>query len=491
MKYKKLLGCLTAVTMALSGVMEVSAATMKDLFDAEYYVSAYPDLKENYGENAETLWNHFITQGIAEGRNMNPFLDVVKYRAMYTDLSVIFGDDWDAYVNHYLNVGAVEGRNSGTDFDFLEMYGDRQNASGEDILALLTHKTVRGTKRLEGYYSGYSILEHDSDGRLVKVTGYSEHGIKNSEYIYDAEGKLISRSFYRSTNIYRPDGDGACYFREENVPDDRWDVKYDNDGNYRVTYALCYNEMNDFVAVEGNWAIWECDSDGNHYISNFYSSFDGGNRFTKHGYNGFGDHIYYGENQNFEGDLNERYYEVDHAGNCVKEIYYCNGGKVSGIEREFEYDSLRNRDRVRKVIHYGDDGSISSWTEYKYNDAGNGKMIKSYNADGSVADWTEWEEWEVGDGYNICTSYKADGSLSSRTIYTEDYEGTFSSFYYDINDGIKHLNAYKYTYYDIISGTIYDGWFWENNDGAPYSAIPWEERFSEGLSTRHIKFNPK
>lgn len=86
-----LAGCLLC-----GGVLQVSAATLKDVFDAKYYADIYEDLKEAYGYDSEQLWQHFVTNGLAEGRTMNSLIDIVKYREAYADLEDAFGDQWDA-----------------------------------------------------------------------------------------------------------------------------------------------------------------------------------------------------------------------------------------------------------------------------------------------------------------------------------------------------------------------------------------------------------
>ena len=70
----------------VSGGMQSDAASLKDVFDEYYYADTYGDLKETFGYDKEALWNHFVTQGLDEGRNMNGLIDIVKYREEYEDL---------------------------------------------------------------------------------------------------------------------------------------------------------------------------------------------------------------------------------------------------------------------------------------------------------------------------------------------------------------------------------------------------------------------
>ena len=139
-----------AVIMLWCGVQaNVEAATLKDIFDEHYYADSYKDVKEAYGYDREALWDHYIQQGMAEGRDMSALINVVKYRQQYADLDAIFGDDWNAYINHYLTVGAKEGRDSGMGnefnaLDYAARYADLQAAYGDDVFALWKHYQTTG-----------------------------------------------------------------------------------------------------------------------------------------------------------------------------------------------------------------------------------------------------------------------------------------------------------------------------------------------------------
>lgn len=139
-----LAGCLL-----YGGSMQSNAATLADVFDAEYYADSNPDLKAAFGYDKEALYKHFLEYGLSEGRKMNALIDIAKYRALYADLDAVFGDDWEAYLNHYLTYGALEGRDTGTDFnalDYAGRYSDLQEIFGNDILALYQHYITCGAK---------------------------------------------------------------------------------------------------------------------------------------------------------------------------------------------------------------------------------------------------------------------------------------------------------------------------------------------------------
>ncbi len=103
-----------AVVMMVMMPMSVNAAGVKDVFDAKYYASIYPDLQAAFGNNEKALLQHYLTNGLKEGRIANPTFNLVAYRNGYADLQAAFGDNWDAYANHYLTCGKAEGRTIGT-----------------------------------------------------------------------------------------------------------------------------------------------------------------------------------------------------------------------------------------------------------------------------------------------------------------------------------------------------------------------------------------
>lgn len=151
-KLRKLMMLTTAACLVSTSVMGVSAATLEDCFDADYYVSSYADLEEALGSDRAALFKHFKEYGIEEGRQANRYFDVKVYRERYADLDAAFGDDWDAYYDHYLTYGLFEGRSalaSGEVFDaktYAELYPDLKEAFGDDVLAYYMHYITFGIK---------------------------------------------------------------------------------------------------------------------------------------------------------------------------------------------------------------------------------------------------------------------------------------------------------------------------------------------------------
>ena len=82
----------------------------KDVYNKDYYLAKYGDLRNAFGDDERALIEHFVKYGMKEGRQaceeFNPYL----YRTLYSDLREAFGYDMERYYIHYMNVGKAEGR---------------------------------------------------------------------------------------------------------------------------------------------------------------------------------------------------------------------------------------------------------------------------------------------------------------------------------------------------------------------------------------------
>ena len=86
------------------------AAMYASIFDAQFYAQKYPDLAAALGTNENALLAHFLTNGMAEGRQGCAEFNVQFYMAKYPDLKAAYGDQLPLYYMHYLSSGKLEGR---------------------------------------------------------------------------------------------------------------------------------------------------------------------------------------------------------------------------------------------------------------------------------------------------------------------------------------------------------------------------------------------
>lgn len=71
---RKLIATLVA-TMMFGSCLNVSAAGLKDIFNAKYYADQYPDLYDAFGDNWDLYVNHFFEYGINEDRVNGTYTD--------------------------------------------------------------------------------------------------------------------------------------------------------------------------------------------------------------------------------------------------------------------------------------------------------------------------------------------------------------------------------------------------------------------------------
>lgn len=80
------------------------------VFDSTYYAGANPDVAAALGSDANLLFQHFLTNGMAEGRQGCATFNVYTYAQNNPDLFIVFGANLPAYYNHYITSGYAEGR---------------------------------------------------------------------------------------------------------------------------------------------------------------------------------------------------------------------------------------------------------------------------------------------------------------------------------------------------------------------------------------------
>ena len=137
------------------------------VYDFQYYVSHYEDIKEAYGDDEEAAFRHFVESGMSEGRQASENFNVISYIYQYQDLRRVFGNDLKLYYRHYAECGFAEGRIAigclemqdfvteydGVDYSdvydynyYVRHYKDVRDAYGYDDLAVLTQFVKYGMK---------------------------------------------------------------------------------------------------------------------------------------------------------------------------------------------------------------------------------------------------------------------------------------------------------------------------------------------------------
>ena len=80
------------------------------VYNYKDYMKYNPDLAATFSDNQKALFEHFINNGMKEGRQANSKFNLSAYKANNPDLVSIFGDDNVKYYEHYISCGKAEGR---------------------------------------------------------------------------------------------------------------------------------------------------------------------------------------------------------------------------------------------------------------------------------------------------------------------------------------------------------------------------------------------
>jgi hypothetical protein len=93
------------------------ALSSPEVFDWGFYVTRHPDLAKAGITNAAAATEHWLNNGIYEGRQASPWFHPAQYLEAYPDLRNAFGPaNYVAATQHYLAYGIHEGR-QGAPFD--------------------------------------------------------------------------------------------------------------------------------------------------------------------------------------------------------------------------------------------------------------------------------------------------------------------------------------------------------------------------------------
>lgn len=114
------LSFLLSAMLFLNGTVQVNAAGTTvyggvdygAVYDFDFYVGQYADLKAVYGNNPAGALQHFVMFGMNEGRQAAAHFNVEIYKNRYADLKQAFGNNNRSYYMHYIMFGQAENRSA-------------------------------------------------------------------------------------------------------------------------------------------------------------------------------------------------------------------------------------------------------------------------------------------------------------------------------------------------------------------------------------------
>ncbi len=80
------------------------------VFEVTYYYNNNADLQSTVGIGGQKLLEHFVNNGMAEGRKGSDNFDVKIYKENNKDLETAYGDNLKKYYEHFLETGHKENR---------------------------------------------------------------------------------------------------------------------------------------------------------------------------------------------------------------------------------------------------------------------------------------------------------------------------------------------------------------------------------------------
>jgi hypothetical protein len=158
-----------------------TSPTSNPVFDAEFYLRSYRDLRDAFGTNQESAKEHWLNYGIKEGRRSSPAFDVQYYLSVFPDLQNAFGaSNHSAAINHWLTYGIDEGRRSSIVFDvkyYLDKYPDLQNAFGSSNYSAavnhwLTYGVSEGRQGSPDFDSKFYLSNNPDVAEAYGVNNY-------------------------------------------------------------------------------------------------------------------------------------------------------------------------------------------------------------------------------------------------------------------------------------------------------------------------------
>ena len=278
------------------------------VYDFNYYINKYPDLKKIYGNDDIGALKHFATNGMNEARQAKESFDVWSYGYSYADLRKTFGNNLQSYYEHYMKNGKKEGRkltanvtssnNENTvyaDYDFSSIYDivyytshnpDVKRAYKFDENAILEHFAQNGLK--EGRKALASYSNDDYETAKEKVAEYNKNNVNNTQKYPKAINVLnqigwdlkaafnwsVALKYY--SGVSKSPDPGINYFG---------DFGFDNrKGNcyvlaatfYEMAYTMGYNVRQIYGTVplraggQGPHSWVEIDMDGGTYVFDPY-----------------------------------------------------------------------------------------------------------------------------------------------------------------------------------------------------------------------------
>ncbi len=167
------------------------------VYDYNYYIKKYPDIKAAFGNDDEKALKHFVQYGMKERRQAKDSFDVMSYRNLHQDLRLAFGFDYPSYYLHYIRYGYSEGRKAtgaATIKNPLTVYNGVDYSKIYDYDYYLNNN--KDLQKAFGGYNDVALIQHFATYGLKEWRkGKAEYNTKT--YKEMRENAIISAGYYQ------------------------------------------------------------------------------------------------------------------------------------------------------------------------------------------------------------------------------------------------------------------------------------------------------
>ena len=168
------------------------------VFNPEYYSTHNPDVLNSVGDDTDALLNHFITNGMDEGRQASAEFNVEVYKANYPDVARVYGDNTRMYYMHYITCGKEEGRTATGSINNGGNNDTDNSGNQEDIIAAGNY-VVDGVDYSPVFNAGYY---YKNNGDVANALGKDAQALFNHFMNFGmSEGRQASAEF--NVEVYK------------------------------------------------------------------------------------------------------------------------------------------------------------------------------------------------------------------------------------------------------------------------------------------------
>ncbi|MBR4308363.1 MAG: MBL fold metallo-hydrolase [Oscillospiraceae bacterium] len=162
------------------------------IFDPTYYADKYSDLKKTFGDDAQSLYNHFLKFGIEEGRCASPYFDIKYYMSQNSlKMSDHCKGDYEKGLDHFLKYAYLETELTGAAKKFSVQFDCKYYYNNYPILKELGLKNE--FEVLQYFVTTGEAAGHKGAGEVITLNdGVVYHPVKNLSAVAPtcaAEGK--------------------------------------------------------------------------------------------------------------------------------------------------------------------------------------------------------------------------------------------------------------------------------------------------------------